>query len=73
MTFNDFLKTHKVNGYALCDVNSVHHLSDQEIQLLEETWNAAIMEALRQVSLPCRSGDAGRDRLQDDLAKLLTA
>jgi hypothetical protein len=46
---------------------------EQLQKLQREAWNAAIMEALRQVSLPCRSGDAGRDRLQDDLAKLLTA
>ena len=36
-------------------------------------WNAAIHEAIRQSTLPCRSGDAGRDRLPDDLSKLLTA
>lgn len=47
MTFNEFLKTHKVNGYALCDDNGPHYLSDEEIQLLADVWNAAIESVLR--------------------------
>ena len=46
MTFNEFLKTHKVNGYALADVQGIHYLSDQDIQLLKDVWDTAINAAL---------------------------
>ncbi len=68
MTFEDWFGS---NRYLLKSEGKDRQIFTAED--LEDAWNAAIMEALRQVSLPCRSGDAGRDRLQDDLAKLLTA
>jgi len=46
---------------------------EQLQKLQREAWNAAINEAVRQATLPCRSGAAGQDRLTSDLEKLLTS
>ena len=60
MTFNDFLKTHKVNRYVLSDVKH-HCLSDEDIKLLSDVWNAALesvmVKLVRGTNLYNISGD----------------
>jgi len=76
MTFNEFLKTHKVNGYALLDITGIHHLGDQEIKLLEDTWNAAITSSLNAVDAVEKSNIDENDvhvYIYEDIKKLLTS
>lgn len=66
MTFEDFLHESPV-GYSTIETK------DDLEYVIKTTWNAAIKEAIRQATLPCRSGAAGQDRLPSDLYKLLTS
>ena len=77
MTFNDFLKTHKVNGYVLSDVKH-HYLSDEEIKLLSDVWNAAINAVIYELgdqayrdNFAYKSGDP--EYAEDVAKKLLTS
>ena len=70
MTFEEWFKETYKDTYDNPEMKPVH---DYWREFTSKVWNAAIHEAIRQSTLPCRSGDAGRDRLPDDLSKLLTA